>query len=155
MKVGMFMKLIDISCPSCGATLHINENMKSSIKCSYCGKEFMLDDEVKRVEHTIKNAKQAGYEFQKGRIEAEKEEAYWRQKTMELGYDPRYVSNNKNQSVRNHTLLKILLWVLFFPIMLGYKVITSNRFDSETKVFIIVILIGAIIYFMSGGRLWS
>lgn len=39
--------------------------------------------------------------------------------------------------------------------MLGYKVITSNRFDSETKVFIIVILIGAVIYFMSGGRLWS
>ena len=50
---------------------------------------------------------------------------------------------------------RLILWVVFFPIMVGFKVITSKKLDTESKVFIIILLIGAVIYFMSGGSLWS
>lgn len=145
------MKLVDISCPSCGATLQVNEGSKS-VNCSYCGKTFLLDDEIKRVEHTVKNAEQAGYEFEKGRIKANYEEAYRRQKVAEMNYNQ---NNTKPEEKHGGILLKIILWILFFPIMLGYKIIKSTRLDFETKVFVIIIIAGAVIYFMSGGRLWS
>ena len=145
------MKLVDITCPSCGAVLHVDGVVNDKVKCEYCSKEFILDDEVKRVEHTVKNAEQAGYDFEKGRIKAAQEEIYWQHKTQELGYDPRYQKDEKRKNI----LLKVILWVFFFPIMLGYKVISSKKLEFEAKVFIILIMIGAIAYFMSGGRLWS
>lgn len=145
------MKLVDISCPGCGATLQVNEDSKN-INCSYCGKTFLLDDEIKRVEHIVKNAEQAGYEFEKGRIKANYEEAYRRQRVAEINYNQ---NSTKPEEKHGEILLKIILWILFFPIMLGYKIIKSTRLDFETKVFVIIIIAGAVIYFMSGGRLWS
>ena len=144
------MKLIDISCPGCGAVMQVSESTQSVV-CDFCGKSFLIDDEVKKIEHTVKNAEQAGYEFERGRIKAVKEEMYWQQRKSEIGYDPREVKKKPLGVV----VLKIILWVCFFPIMLGYKILSSKRLDFETKLFITVLLIGAVIYFMSGGRLWS
>ena len=42
-------------------------------KCEYCDSVFTLDDEAAHVK--FDNAKQAGYEFERGRIRAQKEEA--------------------------------------------------------------------------------
>lgn len=144
------MKLVDISCPSCGAVMSVSESA-NSVVCDFCGKSFLIDDEVRKVEHSVNNAEQAGYDFERGRIRAAKEEMRWQKIESELGYDPREVRKKPLGVV----VLKIILWVCFFPIMVGYKVISSKKMDVETKLFIIVLLIGAIIYFMSGGRLWS
>lgn len=142
------MKIVDVSCPSCGATLQLNDDdLGSPIKCSYCGKTVMLDDEVSKVEHTFVNAEQAGYEFQKGKLRADKEE---KEEVTDFSQ-----SSGKGKSEKHTNLIKILLWILLFPIMIIYKIITSSKMDFETKVILIVLIGGAIVYFMSGGRLWS
>ena len=140
------MKLVEISCPSCGANIHVEEDTKS-VKCAYCQKEFFVDDEVKKVQHSVTNAAQAGYDFERGRIKAAQDEMYWQQQIQRLGYDPRVsrvngtngTGQNAQQPPKKHILLKIILWVLFFPIMAVYTVMKSKRFDTETKVFILII----------------
>lgn len=142
------MKIVDVSCPSCGATLQLNsDDLGSPIKCSYCGKIVMIDDEVSKVEHTFVNAEQAGYEFQKGKLRADKEE---KEEDTDFFQEP-----EKSKSEKHTNLTKVLLWVFLFPIMLIYKIITSSKMDFETKVILVTLVGGAIVYFMSGGRLWS
>ena len=58
------MKLIDVSCPGCGANLKVNDD-KQYIVCEYCNRLFMIDDDVQKVEHSVSNAEQAGYDFEK------------------------------------------------------------------------------------------
>ena len=49
------MKIFQLKCPSCGATLKVSDSLKS-FTCNFCGETTLLDDELIRVEHTIKNA---------------------------------------------------------------------------------------------------
>lgn len=48
------MKLVQIKCPSCGAKLE-RKNDSKEITCTYCGITTIIDDEVIKVEHYIKN----------------------------------------------------------------------------------------------------
>lgn len=66
------MKLIKLQCPSCGAHLEINTSQTVAY-CSYCGQKMMIDDEVIRVRHEFADAKEAGYEFERGRMQAQEE----------------------------------------------------------------------------------
>lgn len=65
------MKLIDMTCPKCNGTLHVEEG-KTQVCCSHCGALLLLDNEVQRVEqHLIyDNAEDAGFEFERGRQRA-------------------------------------------------------------------------------------
>ena len=60
------MKLVDISCPHCGAGLTITDNAKT-VRCEYCNHDFIIDDEVIRVAHRIEDAEQLGYDLEAGR----------------------------------------------------------------------------------------
>lgn len=64
------MKLLNVFCPNCGAGMKVTENSKV-ITCEYCNQDFVLYDEVK--EFMLKNAEQAGYEFEQGRHRAQKD----------------------------------------------------------------------------------
>ncbi len=66
------MKLVQVKCKNCGATLMVPED-SLRVQCEYCDSYFTLDDEANHVK--FDNAKQAGYEFERGRIRAQKEEA--------------------------------------------------------------------------------
>lgn len=48
------MKIIQLKCPSCGASLNVSDSLKS-FTCNFCGTTTLLDDEIIRIEHTIKN----------------------------------------------------------------------------------------------------
>ena len=39
------MKLIDLTCSKCGATLQVNPDLKKCM-CQYCGNEMLIDDET-------------------------------------------------------------------------------------------------------------
>lgn len=64
------MKLLNVFCPNCGAGMKITENSKV-ITCEYCNQDFIIYDEMK--EFMLKNAEQAGYEFEQGRHRAQKD----------------------------------------------------------------------------------
>lgn len=65
------MKLVEIKCKNCGSTLKVNPDSKL-IKCDFCKAEYALDDEVQKIKYV--DMEQSGYEFEKGRIKAQKEE---------------------------------------------------------------------------------
>ena len=64
------MNLINVNCPSCGAALEVNSDLRSAA-CNYCGKQFILDSENVHVEMDLSES--AGYKFEIGRIKARKE----------------------------------------------------------------------------------
>ena len=43
------MKLMNMKCTRCGATLDFDSN-KEFIVCNYCGEKLLVDDETKRIE---------------------------------------------------------------------------------------------------------
>ena len=66
------MKLVDVSCPHCGAGLTITDNAKT-VHCEYCNHDFIIDDEVIHVAHRIADAEQLGYDMEAGRYRFRKE----------------------------------------------------------------------------------
>jgi ribosomal protein S27AE len=60
------MKLVDVSCPHCGAGVKITDNAKT-VNCEYCNYDFIIDDEGTRVAHRIEDAEQLGYDLEAGR----------------------------------------------------------------------------------------
>lgn len=46
------VKLIEVKCPNCNASLNVDEN-KKNVSCDYCGTNFVLDDNVVRVKHIM------------------------------------------------------------------------------------------------------
>lgn len=144
------MKVQDITCPSCGASLAIPEAEGSQlVVCSYCGKGVWLSDDVQRVDAkinmSVNNAEEAGYLFEKGRITAQQEEN-----------DRQLSEMQEEQKVRQKKKLwqwgiKILAWVLFFPIMLGWTVLKSKRFSLIQKLVLCGLIILVTIVLTSGG----
>lgn len=56
------MKLVELKCKNCGANLEVEENVKE-VTCIFCNTTF-----------SIETTENDGYEFEKGRIKAQKEE---------------------------------------------------------------------------------
>ena len=51
------MKLIDTTCPKCGANLRIDADRNQAF-CEYCGAQILIDNEVQHLQ--IDNAESAG-----------------------------------------------------------------------------------------------
>jgi len=58
------MKLEEIRCKSCGAKLEVEEDAEM-VTCPYCNNTYKIEDE---------DMENSGYEFEKGRIKAQKEQ---------------------------------------------------------------------------------
>ena len=43
------MRLIEIKCPNCGGDLKVNPG-KDKLVCGYCHTEFLVDEEIKKIE---------------------------------------------------------------------------------------------------------
>ena len=43
------MRLIDLRCSGCGATMQVNPELKQ-VSCNYCGRVMLIDDEIKKME---------------------------------------------------------------------------------------------------------
>lgn len=72
------MKIVSLTCPSCGAKLEANSKLKQGI-CNYCGAPFMIEEE--KLQIAPEDLKNAGYEFERGRIDA-----------MNEGADPKLIN---------------------------------------------------------------
>jgi DNA-directed RNA polymerase subunit RPC12/RpoP len=65
--VGVTMKLKELKCENCGADLKVNNETKE-VKCEYCHTKFKVDNGM-----LFDDMEQAGYEFEKGKLRAQKE----------------------------------------------------------------------------------
>lgn len=65
------MKLIELKCKNCGAILDARDDQET-ITCKYCHANFKIDDEAMHIKYD--NMESTGYEMEKGKIRARKEE---------------------------------------------------------------------------------
>lgn len=92
------MKLIDLTCPKCNGTLHVEEG-QTQVYCSHCGTLLLLDNEVQRVEQhvTYDNAEDAGYQFERGRKRAQAEAEQAARQNMITPSDQAFIQENMHQ----------------------------------------------------------
>lgn len=64
------MKLIDLTCSKCGASLQVNPELTKCM-CQYCGNEMLIDNEVQH--HSLDNGFEFGYQAEMGRQQAQQE----------------------------------------------------------------------------------
>ena len=140
------MKLIDTTCPKCGANLHIDADRQSAF-CEYCGAELLIDDEVQHLQ--FDNAENAGYAFEKGRQRAQQEvyaaqsvSVTRKKKTMVwwvLGWIFVFpipltiiISRNKNLKTGAKTAIIVAAWLVYLLIVIGSGAANKNKEQSVT-----------------------
>ena len=143
------MKLVNLICPGCGATLNVDVEQKKAT-CPYCNKVFPVDDEVQHVR--LDGAAQAGYEFEKGRQQAQAEFAARQQ--------PQQVYVNVQQPVspkKRRTWLWVLGWICIFPVPLTIIMLknesVTQKLSPKARYIIIAVawLLYLVIAFSGGG----
>lgn len=118
------MKLIDTTCPKCGANLHIDADCQSAF-CEYCGGQILIDDEVQHLQ--IENAENAGYAFEKGRQRAQYEV-----------YASRTVPAQPAPQKKKKNLWWVLGWIFIFPIPLTIIIARNKKLKPLIKAGIII-----------------
>ena len=118
------MKLIDTTCPKCGANLHIDADRQSAF-CEYCGAQILIDDEVQHLQ--IDNAENAGYAFEKGRQRA------WQEVQTARVY-PATPSPRKKKKI----VWWVLGWMFIFPIPLTIIIARNKKLKTVIKIGIII-----------------
>lgn len=125
------MRLIDLKCSDCGASMKANPELKK-VMCPYCGKEMLIDDEIKKVQ--IDNSFDFGYESEKGKLKAQKEHELElireEEEKKQRAEQARIEEANRKAKEKNDALLKSLK--------------TSG----------VIVAIGALISLFSGGSMW-
>lgn len=87
------MKLINTECPKCKGKIKISEDTKKA-KCEYCGNEFIIDDEVKKVKYLMAGQIDEEQEFKNAKANLKFKEY---QKAYDIYYSlsERYVDNKE------------------------------------------------------------
>lgn len=122
------MKLVEMKCKNCGAKLEVEENT-NDINCKYCHVHYKLDDEVKHVQYD--NMEQSGYDFEKGRLRAQQEHS------LNNKTNVTYVNNSTK---KKHGFIFYLLCICFFPFVITYYVIKSEKLSKNAKIGILAVL---------------
>lgn len=91
------MKLVELECQNCGAALKIEEGTEM-VSCPYCKATYKLDDEAQHIKYD--DMENSGYEFEKGRIKAQKE----------------HVANNQNLNIAKIPMIIIPIIVVIMII---------------------------------------
>ena len=131
------MKLVELKCKNCGAILEVDEGVKD-ITCKYCRASFKLDDEVQHIQYD--NMHESGYEFEKGRIQAQNEEKERINEEIRLENEEKIRQENKKKNLK----WWIIGWILFFPIPLTILIWKSN-WDKKRKIIITIVMWGILL----------
>lgn len=118
------MKIVDLTCPHCGANLKVDSSA-TEYTCEYCGSKVLLDN-GSASKLTVDNAEESGYQFEKGRIRAQREAA--RQYRSNTG-------NNQTQQPKkkSKTWLWVLGWIFIFPVPLTIIMLRKKEMKPSIK----------------------
>ncbi len=110
------MKLVELECQNCGAALKIEEGA-DIVTCPYCNASYKLDDEVKHVKYD--DMENSGYEFEKGRIKAQKEH-----------YANNTVGSN---TIGSQTKFPVFIIPIFIIMIIALFIFMFTRMQSARK----------------------
>ena len=152
------MKLIEFKCPSCGADLKTDAS-REMMYCEYCGKRLILDDESMRVRISIDNAREAGFEFEQGRMSAQSNNVraeaeklhrmidalpeYERLKSCYEVLD-RQCREDKNKHVKIAPLLGWAVLCLFLARLISINFSNLVRYHDPSRIEVILVSAGII-----------
>ena len=118
------MRLIHLKCPDCGSVLDADADGKPVLFCQFCGSKLLIDDESKTVH--FDDPEKAGYEFEQGRIAAQKEERRKERekeeriaeakRVMDANYRKQYALAEQERSQRN-TKYTLHGWLFFLAVV--------------------------------------
>ena len=133
------MKIVDLTCPHCGANLKVDSSA-TEYTCEYCGSKVLLDNGGAS-KQTVDNAEESGYQFEKGRIRAQREAA--RQYQSNSG-------NNQTQQPKkkSKTWLWVLGWIFIFPVPL--TILMLRKKDMKPSIKYGIIAVAWIFYLLFG-----
>ena len=129
------MRLIHMKCPDCGSVLENDASGKPVLFCQFCGAKLLMDDESRKVQ--LEDPTRAGYEFEQGRIKAQKEERRKARekeekmaeakRVMEQNYQKHYALAEQERRSRNarYTLHG---WLLFLTVAAALVLIPGDPF---------------------------
>lgn len=113
------MKIISMTCPSCGASIQVDSDKKNS-NCSYCGNPLFTD--YNNSEEAINNTKDIGTS------------------------NPNAQFGRAEQPKKRKTWLWVLGWLFVFPVPLTMLVVRSKKLSKPIK--ITIIAVGIILYML-------
>lgn len=124
------MDIENIKCPNCGANLEIAEGVKL-VTCPYCDSDVRLSDGDTHVE--VENASRAGYEFEQGRIAAQREYEAAERKAAE----ERRLAAYREKKRRENRKWWVLGWILCPYVPATILVVRSKKLKWYWKAAII------------------
>lgn len=123
-----------MKCPNCNADIEVEEGLEK-YRCNHCGSTFLVDDNIAKTR--IDNAEKTGYQFEKGRIKAQSEARI----------------NESPIEKKKITIWRVLLWVVFLPIMLLYVIWTNKKLSQKMKIILSVIVVAFTLLFASKNKI--
>lgn len=136
------MKQISMVCPHCGAPLNAHASAKQVV-CEYCGATSFLIPETKQVEY--RNSEQVGYEFEKGRLRAQAEQAQ-QPIVQQVVYE--YVPAKPK---KRHTFWWVMGWIFIFPIPATILIVRNKKMHWLLKAFLVLAVWVLYAVMLSGG----
>lgn len=134
------MKVTSMNCPNCNSPLQVKEGQKTTT-CEYCGSHLGIDDGTLKLDVSLTNGEEAGYQFEKGRQRAQAEQGSYT-----------VVTQVKAQPAKKRrTWLWILGWIFCFPVPLTVLMLRSpltKNIDIRIRVGIVV-AVWAILFIVS------
>ncbi len=128
------MKVTSLNCPNCNSPLDIAPGQEIA-ECPCCGSTIGVDDGALKIEASLSDQEEAGYQFEKGRQRAQREQA---RKAAQSSAAPKK---------KRMTWLWILGWILMFPVPLTVLMLSSPRAKGLNKNVRIVIIAAAWVAF--------
>ncbi len=124
------MRLINLTCPNCGARLQIDPDRKQ-VYCEHCGTKLLVDDNVHHIQYD--NAEEAGYKFEKGRQRAMAESRMPGSQAMPYQQPQQFRYAQQNPPKKRRTWLWVLGWIFIFPIPLTILMLRKKDMKPAIK----------------------
>ena len=130
------MRLINMTCPNCGAQLQVDAD-KKQVFCEHCGTKLLMDDNVYHIQYD--NAEDAGYKFEKGRQRAMAESGMSGNQISphERLQQTRYTE--KKPTKKRKTWLWVFGWLFIFPVPLTILMLRKKGMKPAIKYGIIAV----------------
>lgn len=150
------MKLIDLTCSKCGATLQVNPELTKCM-CQYCGNEMLIDNEVQH--HSLDNGFEFGYQAELGRIHArqdfikeqkerERQEQIAKQKELEKHKleqkrleDEYKIKKNNNKGTKDIYIQSTLYKIISLTLAYGTGLYFESIFIEEEMAYFIICMV--------------
>ena len=112
------MKLIDMTCPHCGAKLKVDKDSDHAV-CEYCRSTILIEG---RTNDQDLDAEEAGYLFEKGRLRAKAEAGHSTWQNERVPYKR-----------KRRTWLWVLGWLFIFPVPLTILLLRKKDMNKILK----------------------